>query len=671
MLNTLIHQSRLRLQAVLSPLYLACLGLLALILTGCPTSNTVDPVRFARTPFGLHIDTVANVHPFCRDPSPSFSSEAECIAARKFKISWDPPDDTSGLIGYRFFLDTNAYGDIPTKTTWSEIQTKAEYADLILTNTRKLQDSIIFAVGKSNSSDKELDAQNPHLVLLDTSGRFPKSGSANMAVVAVYVPGHDKGEATYGPAQIGDRYPPIPLQIETQIFDTYFKATWERPVDAVSFFNPDHDSGIIREYRLNLKVTGFRPYLRAANFRPQFVYTVEGDTVALQDSVGLKDDPGRYIGVQYTLPDGGYFHRQRNNAEQDQLALTVTGLTPLDTLSLQIVAIDMAGNSIDITSSAVTNKIILTDTTEPEKPELSLDSTATSRNRLVLNWIPSRDSVLVDGELRRAEKPDQGIFQYRLRREWLEDSLVTSKKDSVIPAGGLNENDQYIDSLLRLPPGKVYRFILVAVDSSGHLSPADTLIASTLPVSFAVEESSLTCPPGFIPMPGKSIYLGDTSANAQSDERPAQGENGKIRKTFIASFCIEPQEHQEKNGSFVPDVSWFQADSICKSISPDDSTRLCSEAQWERACEGGDSLSHIYGYQGDRMDPSYLLGECNQGTGDSVPAINAALRSKRCLTNEGVFDMPGEYSEWVLDVYDSLAFSAPIRAFTLFEEETF
>ncbi len=647
------------LKPVLKTIPAGILVLAALWLAGCPTSNTHDIVDLSRTPFALHIDTVASDHPFCKEPQPNFASMSECQAAHKFKISWETPPDTTGLIGYRFYLDTNAFGDLPTETKWADIESRKDLADIVVENIERLQDSILFAVGKPGTMPEKWDASSPHLVLIDTTGRFPKGGTATMAIVAVYTSGNSSQQSAYGPVQIGDHTPPVSVQVETQVFATHFVTRWDRPIDAISFFNPGEDTGVIREYHMQLMVTsnGPRAYLRGEHFHPSLVYTVEGDTVKPKDSLPVLDSKGRFIGVKFTLPDSGHFHRQRQSPLQDQISLTVSNLNPLDTLSLQLVALDAVGNSLDL-NNATKNQIILTDTTEPEKPQLLLDSSGITRNQLVIRWKASRDSISVDGRLQRAPNPDQGIFQYRIRREWLKDSTIVSKTDSVVAAGGSDSTGFYTDSLFRLPPGTDYRFVLIAIDSTGHPSQADTLLASTPSVAFHKDEAELQCPPGFIPIPGHFIILGDTTSNANAEERPRPSTTGVgYSQTYVSSFCIEPYEHRDSSGAFMPSVSWGQADSICKSLASDSSVQLCSEAQWERACKGGDSLPHIYGYQGDRSDPGLLLGECNQGSGDTLPAMDLALRGNHCLTNEGVFDMPGEFSEWVRDGYDSLAYS--------------
>ncbi len=99
-----------------------------------------------------------------------------------------------------------------------------------------------------------------------------------------------------------------------------------------------------------------------------------------------------------------------------------------------------------------------------------------------------------------------------------------------------------------------------------------------------------------------------------------------------------------------------QAVEICAGIDSDFSTQLCSEAEWERACEGSDSIALPHGIQSEGGNPNILQASCNQGTNDSAMAMSLEFRNPVCLTTEGVYDMAGNLSEWVRDPYVSKAY---------------
>jgi len=141
--------------------------------------------------------------------------------------------------------------------------------------------------------------------------------------------------------------------------------------------------------------------------------------------------------------------------------------------------------------------------------------------------------------------------------------------------------------------------------------------------------------------------------------------------TSNSGFCIETFEHQNASKVFITNVTRDSAKSICNSYDSDDfDFELCSKDQWERACDGDpepEDLKHRFGIQSVRDSiflssssadtnlsrisslPSILQNSCNQGTGDDEMAKDYNLRNPQCVTNEGVYDLAGNYSEWVSD----------------------
>jgi hypothetical protein len=181
---------------------------------------------------------------------------------------------------------------------------------------------------------------------------------------------------------------------------------------------------------------------------------------------------------------------------------------------------------------------------------------------------------------------------------------------------------------------------------------------STLTASFPDGESGATCPPGFIAMPGGFFLRGDTTAAAGADEKPSE-------LHYMQSFCIETIEHRESTtGAFAVRKTWQQAHDACAdlsaSLTPADSTWLCTEAEWERACEGvTPDPPLVYGMQSEKNNSANIRFTCNIGTGDSVMALTPSLRDPTCISYEGALDMSGNLAEWVLDPYTSLYPATP------------
>jgi len=250
------------------------------------------------------------------------------------------------------------------------------------------------------------------------------------------------------------------------------------------------------------------------------------------------------------------------------------------------------------------------------------------------------------------DSPNGNILQYQLTRKLLSGSTGGSANtDSILTVTPSNYDDTvFFDTVRYLPPGATYRIYVQAMDSTGHLSQIDSLDISDSANRFS--NSTATCPSGYTPIPAATFQLGDTDGQGDPDELPA-------KHYFIKSFCIENYEHRDNTGAFQIHMTWQQANAACESASPADSTHLCTEAEWERACKGPDPAPPLtYGYQAeDSTNPGAMLNVCNIGTGDSIMAVTQSLRNPSCLTKEGAFDMPGNLAEWTQDAYSVNAYS--------------
>jgi formylglycine-generating enzyme required for sulfatase activity len=90
-------------------------------------------------------------------------------------------------------------------------------------------------------------------------------------------------------------------------------------------------------------------------------------------------------------------------------------------------------------------------------------------------------------------------------------------------------------------------------------------------------------------------------------------------------------------------ISWYQARAACENAGK----RLCTLAEWERACRGTDSLIYPYG---DTM----IEDACNgffAYTGQT-PAVTGSLDT--CGSAWGAYDLSGNVEEWVFDAWPRL-----------------
>jgi len=152
---------------------------------------------------------------------------------------------------------------------------------------------------------------------------------------------------------------------------------------------------------------------------------------------------------------------------------------------------------------------------------------------------------------------------------------------------------------------------------------------------FDVSSESQGCLPGMVRIPAGTFTMGDLTDVGYKDEYP-------LHDVYLDSFCIDVYEYPNTAGT-VPDagLSWIEAESLCALQGK----RLCSEAQWEKACQG--PLGSIYPY-GDWYDNVKCWTEA--GYNDGEPGESGSR--SRCVNVYGVFDMSGNAWEWVSDYYD-------------------
>jgi formylglycine-generating enzyme required for sulfatase activity len=605
---------------------------------------------FLRSPSLFRADTTASDHRLCDQSNPLGSADA-CKKEHKYQLTWERPEDTVNFKGYRIYFDT-----VPDDKKWADVQKHPELASVIVTRSPAHDTMIfVFTSDHKNLPDTIIEGQD-RILALDSNGRTElSSGKLVFALVPVYSGGGAPGQPQYAYFVTTDRQAPDVFRPDIQPLPHGLRIAWERPTDRVSFFDPGLDTGIIKGYRLEVGLEGRITTNRLNSFQPKLKsYRMSGSdsTPAVVDSLELKN--GAPDKMLFKLPDGHRSAKHTHPDATDSMYVEIEGMFPQDSLTVQLWAIDSAGNSNDSAMSQVS--IRTTDTTQPSMPKLDIDSL--SRNSFTITWSAARDSVAgPGGSLTEADQPNANIMDYRLTRTMIRapgerttslDRIDTTVQDSLFPT-----KSKFRIPVRFLPPGATYHLTLFAEDSSGYPSRIDTFNVTTLKVAFADSDSVLTCPPGFIPMPRGTFQLG-SNAVPGSDETPTH-------TAAMASYCIEPYEHRDSSGQrFVSNVTYDQAEAICEAISPEFATKLCSEAEWERACEGptaDSALALRHGIQSEDKDPSILQASCNQATNDSDMAFNFSLRNPVCLTTEGVYDMAGNLSEWVRDTYVANAYT--------------
>ncbi|MBN1654820.1 MAG: SUMF1/EgtB/PvdO family nonheme iron enzyme [Deltaproteobacteria bacterium] len=97
-------------------------------------------------------------------------------------------------------------------------------------------------------------------------------------------------------------------------------------------------------------------------------------------------------------------------------------------------------------------------------------------------------------------------------------------------------------------------------------------------------------------------------------------------------------------------VTWDEADSACKAAEK----RLCTEEEWQTACEGAEKNSYPYGdtFDGDACNGKEYDPDCTGDNDDEVLPTGTAYgcpskpATSKCVTPSGVYDLSGNVREW-------------------------
>ncbi len=126
-------------------------------------------------------------------------------------------------------------------------------------------------------------------------------------------------------------------------------------------------------------------------------------------------------------------------------------------------------------------------------------------------------------------------------------------------------------------------------------------------------------------------------------KRPATCEGPRVHQRY----CIDREEFVRPPETLpLVHVNWGEAEAACEERG----ARLCTEPEWELACEGNEMLPYPYGYvressicNCDRTD----LGKVGEGLIDHRAPPDAF---PRCMSPFGVHDLVGNVDEWTARV---------------------
>jgi len=136
--------------------------------------------------------------------------------------------------------------------------------------------------------------------------------------------------------------------------------------------------------------------------------------------------------------------------------------------------------------------------------------------------------------------------------------------------------------------------------------------------------------PDMVYVPGGTFVMGRLH---QEDATLTSTSEPLAQVIAVKAFFIDRFEYPNKLGAEpVGRVSWNEAKKTCEEEA---GKRLCTEAEWEKACKGHGNLIYTYG---DTWDPSFCGAEMEEKY--------TLGNRKDCISGYGVFDMSGGFREW-------------------------
>ena len=151
-------------------------------------------------------------------------------------------------------------------------------------------------------------------------------------------------------------------------------------------------------------------------------------------------------------------------------------------------------------------------------------------------------------------------------------------------------------------------------------------VQSTRPPPQAFEEMYARHPQNMIYIPAGPFLAGRLHMERGHEAEPL----AEIRRT--GAYLIDVFEYPNLENARPKFGATFDE---AKALCAEQGKRLCTAAEWERACKG--PRSNVYSY-GDYFDPEH----CGQGVEDAYPSGTRKL----CKSEYGVYDISGGFREW-------------------------
>ncbi len=114
-------------------------------------------------------------------------------------------------------------------------------------------------------------------------------------------------------------------------------------------------------------------------------------------------------------------------------------------------------------------------------------------------------------------------------------------------------------------------------------------------------------------------------------------------RIYLPAYLIDRYPHPYRKGSMpTVYVTWAEARAVCEKMGK----RLCTEAEWEKACKGPEEKVYPYGNHYSK-DKCYT--ESEPYPGGRVKKIG---EYPECVSGYGVYEMSGNINEWTATVFN-------------------
>jgi eukaryotic-like serine/threonine-protein kinase len=160
-----------------------------------------------------------------------------------------------------------------------------------------------------------------------------------------------------------------------------------------------------------------------------------------------------------------------------------------------------------------------------------------------------------------------------------------------------------------------------------------------------VARGAMGCPPDMVFVPGGSFSMGTSQKSVDYLIKFCNNTIGNCdpgwfvpetpqTQATVRAFCMDRYEYPDEKDRYpLTNVTWTDANHSCLMKGK----RLCSQEEWERACEGADGRAWVFGNR-------YQAGAC----AINASGISQAGSHPQCKSAYGVFDLNGNAAEWTM-----------------------